>query len=220
MDTKQIVEQATKLRERIGGYGEARRDGSKVGSPEDAAKAQVCEFLRQYAGPKSAFLKQAEAASGYTAFMLATLTAILSSFIEYVQAGLATGLSPERQAQIDVVSDILGQAQAMLENDAYHPAGPAILVGASLEEFLRNWVEAVGLSLGVSKPSIDAYAKALRGAELISKQDIKDITSWAGIRNHAAHGEWEQVGDRTRVRLMLDGVNLFMRQSSDKAQSA
>jgi hypothetical protein len=125
---------------------------------------------------------------------------------------LATGLSPERQAQIDIVSDILGQAQAMIETESHHPAGPAILVGASLEEFLRNWVEAAGLSLGASKPSIDSYAKVLRGAELISRQDIKDITSWAGIRNHAAHGEWDQVGDRNRVRLMLESVNLFMRE--------
>lgn len=220
MDAKQIIDQAARLRERLKGYVEARQGGNKIGSPEEAAKAQVCEFLRQYAGPKSAFLKQAEAASGYTAFMIATLTAILNSFIEYVEAGLATGLSPERQAQIDVVSDFLSQAQAMLEIDGYHPAGPAILVGASLEEFLRNWVEAVGLSLGTSKPGIDAYAKALRGVELISKQDIKDITSWAGIRNHAAHGEWDQVKDRDRVRLMLEGVNLFMRQSIRKEPSA
>ena len=68
------------------------------------------------------------------------------------------------------------------------------------------------MSIGKSKPGIDAYAKALRTADLITKQDMKDVTSWAGTRNHAAHGEWDEVNDRSRMRLMLEGVNLFMRQ--------
>jgi hypothetical protein len=54
----------------------------------------------------------------------------------------------------------------------------------------------------------------LRAAELISSQDVKDITSWAGIRNHAAHGDWEEVADRQRIKIMLEGVNLFMRRYS------
>ena len=144
--------------------------------------------------------------------MVATLVSLVDSFIEYLQAGLATGISPERQAQLDVVSDLLGQANSLLEETKYHPAAAAILLGASLEEFLRTWVEAESLPIGKSKPGIDAYSKALRGADLISKQDMKDITSWAGVRNHAAHGEWEEVSDRSRVRLVLEGVNLFMRQ--------
>jgi hypothetical protein len=108
----------------------------------------------------------------------------------------------------------------MLESNSYHPAAAAVLIGASLEEFLRNWVEADGLSIGNAKPGIDAYVKTLRAADSISKQDVKDITSWAGIRNHAAYGEWDAVGNRNRVRLMLEGVNLFMRQSEERMRSA
>lgn len=102
--------------------------------------------------------------------------------------------------------------QHTLENTKFHPAAAAVLIGASLEEFLRTWVEEKELSLGDAKPGINTYSAVLRKANLISKQDSKDVTSWAGIRNHAAHGEWDEVGDRGRVRLMLDGVNLFMRQ--------
>lgn len=40
-------------------------------------------------------------------------------------------------------------------------------------------------------------------ARLISKQDVKDINSWAGLRNHAA---WDEVSDKKRVSLMLAGV--------------
>jgi len=208
MDTKELMRQAEDLRARIRRY--ARQD--HAGAYGEAAKAQVCEFLRAYAGPKSAFLKQAEAAQGFSGYLVTTLDSILTSFVEYLQAGLATGISPERKAQLDVVSDILVQANSLLEDDRYHPAAAAILIGASLEEFLRTWVEAEGLSIGSAKLGIDAYCKTLRAADLISKQDAKDVTAWGGIRNHAAHGEWEEVSDRARIRLMLEGVNLFLRQ--------
>ena len=182
-------------------------------SAATAARAQVCEFLRHYAAPKSAFLREAQTVRAHNSTAtVEMLHSLLGSFVEYLQAGLATGVSPERQAQLDVVSDLLGQANSLLENDKYHPAAAAVLVGACLEEFLRTWVEREGMSIGNSKPGIDAYAKALRTADLITKQDAKDINSWAGTRNHAAHGEWDEVSDRNRMRLMLEGVNLFMRK--------
>lgn len=86
------------------------------------------------------------------------------------------------------------------------------MIGACLEEFLGNWIEEQDLSIEPSRPSLDTYGKVLKEAEFITKQDFKDITSWAGLRNHAAHGEWEEVTDKKRVTLMLEGVNLFMRK--------
>ena len=208
MEVAELIKQAKALIERVEPYASGRAPGS----PGDAAKAQVCEFLRVYAGPRSAFLRQAEEAVGVSHHVVPTLQAIVQSFAEFLRAGLATGFSPERQAQMDVVSDILGQARSLLDNKKYHPAAAAILIGASLEEFLRNWVEDEGLSIGNSKPGLDTYCKLLRSAGLITKQDVKDIGSWGGTRNSAAHGEWSEVSDVARVRLMLEGVNLFMRQ--------
>ena len=208
MDTEELVQHSETLRQRIRLYARSGQGGNHG----QAAKAQVCEFLRNYAGPKSEFLKQAEAAEGYPRYVVATLDSILTSFMQYLEVGLATGVSPERQAQLDIVSDLLGQAGSLLENHRYHPAAAAILIGACLEEFLRTWVDAESLSVGTSRPGIDAYSKALRSAELLSKQDVKDITSWAGVRNHAAHGEWDEASDRSRIGLMLEGVNLFMRK--------
>ena len=136
----------------------------------------------------------------------------LMHYINYLQSGLGDGVSIERKAQIDVVSDILEQANTLLNTNGVHPAAPAMIIGAALEEFLRNWIEEEKLALSGKKPSLDSYAKVLREAELISKQDIKDITSWAGLRNHAAHGEWDEVNDKKRIVVMLEGVNLFMRK--------
>jgi hypothetical protein len=179
-----------------------------------ATLVEAREFLRVYTGDRSSFLKSLDEVKQFWSGdqILQFVKSTLTGFIRYVENGLHDGISVERQAQIDVVSDFLGQAQALLDNNNVHPAAPTVLIGASLEEFLRNWLEERGTSLGGKKPSLDAYAKTLREADLITKQDLKDITSWAGLRNHAAHGEWDEVNDKRRVSLMLEGVNLFMRK--------
>ena len=174
---------------------------------------QACEFFRTVAGDKSSFFKQLEAISPQASKSRAQSTAsIIQSFIDYVNAGLHQAISIQRQAQIDVVSDLLEQAQSLLEDKKVHPAAPIVLIGASLEEFLRNWVEEKELSLENKKPSLDSYCKCLRESEEITKQDVKDITSWSGLRNSSAHGKWNEVEDRERASLMLEGVNLFMRK--------
>ena len=173
------------------------------------------EFLRVYAGEKSVFfqaLKEVRPSTSQYISIAGDVADILKAFIRYVENGLLEGVSIERKAQIDVVSDFLGQADTLLNSNEVHPAAPAVIIGAALEEFLRNWIDEGVLSLGGKKPSLDSYAKVLREEELITKQDVKDITSWGGLRNHAAHGEWAEVSDKNRISLMLDGVNLFMRK--------
>lgn len=65
------------------------------------------------------------------------------------------------------------------------------------------------------KPSLDSYAKILRESDLIDKQDSKDITAWAGIRNDAAHGHWQKVESKEKISLVLQGVNLFLRKHQE-----
>ena len=208
MDTQELLDQARKLRARIGEYGHRNGGG-------EAAKAQVTEFLRVYSGPKNAFYQEVSQVDSRRLLDNETvekLVAILDSFTQYVEAGLHTGISPERRAQLDVVSDFLEQAHQLLETKGVHPAAPAVLIGATLEEFLRTWVENDGLSLGSKKPSLQSYASVLREADLLTKQDVKDITAWGGTRNAASHGKWDEVSDKNRITLMLEGVNLFMRR--------
>jgi len=189
---------------------------------EDYAKfrgvhARVSDFLISFAGKSSPFLSQIESGLPNDRSKAGQyLAEILKAYIAHLESGLIRGLSPKRQAEIDVTSDFLDQAQGLLKSNKVHPAAPAVLIGAALEEFLRNWVEDVGLSLGNKKPGLDAYSSSLREAELVTKQDAKDIAAWAGIRNHAAHGEWEELGGAERIRLMLDGVNLFMRKYGER----
>ncbi|MDP9311609.1 MAG: hypothetical protein M3R24_12135 [Chloroflexota bacterium] len=203
MDREELIQQTQALIDRM-----------QANKNDLAAFAEACEFLRVYGGPDNEFLRSLKAREFKTnlEYLPAHATGVLTSFLAHVKAGLHREISPERQAQLDVVSDFLEMAQRLLDNKDVHPASAATLIGATLEEFLRTWVENQHLSLDGRKPGLEAYSQVLREANLITKQDGKDITSWAGIRNHAAHGEWDEVGDRARIRIMLEGVNLFMRR--------
>ncbi|MHB9155193.1 MAG: hypothetical protein ACYC5N_05790 [Endomicrobiales bacterium] len=178
---------------------------------------QACELLRLYAGPKSSFFSQIQEYNPKRMMALpsqANTVSLLKTFKNFIESGYSQGISPERKGQLDVVSDFLEQANQLLRDTKIHPAAPAILIGATLEEFLRTWAEAEGLNLDSKQSSIDSYAKILRESEIISKQDIKDITAWTGIRNDAAHGNWDNVKDKERIQIMLEGVNLFLRKYS------
>jgi hypothetical protein len=185
--------------------------------PAPSALAEAKEFLRVYAGQRSAFYEQLTEIKQTNPYAAGYVAEVLEGFARYVENGLLHGISVQREARLDVVSDFLAQANSLLESHDVHPAAPAMLAGAALEEFLRNWVEDAGQNLGTRKSSIDSFASLLREAELVTKQDVKDITSWGGLRNHAAHGEWDLVSDRARVQLMLDGIGLFMRKYSGGA---
>lgn len=183
-----------------------------------AALTEGRQLVRQSMGERNSYFEQLqELNSGWNDdFLCERLRPLMESFALAVESGWLGGPTLRRQAELEVVSDILEQAEQLLRDEAVHPAGPAMIVGAALEEFLRTWIEDEALSIGSQKPGMNSYAGALRAAERISKQDVKDITAWAGTRNSAAHGQWDEVGDPARVRLMLEGVNLFMRKHGDR----
>jgi hypothetical protein len=180
--------------------------------------AQSKEFLKTYGGKDNHFHSMLDKIGGATSssFIKSKVTSVLLSFIKYAENDLTRNISLEREIQIETVSDYLEQAENLLNDKKVHPAAPAVIIGASLEEFLRNWLEESGFDLLNIKSSLDAYSTELRRQEKINKQDLKDIVSWGGTRNDAAHGHWESVDDRKRIKLMLEGVNLFMRKYSEK----
>ncbi len=223
LHARRIINEAKRSLEPI----ERHKEGSRIIGTTDPNQnpvshfVEALEFLRLYAGERSAFYKTlASHKYGGNNYRLVTeIEASLKGFVRFIENGLLDGLAIERKAQIDVVSDFLSQAQELLNSKGVHPAAPAMIVGASLEEFLRNWVEDATLSISNKKPSIDAYASTLREAEVITKQDMKDITAWAGKRNDAAHGNWDAVKDKASISNMLDGVNLFIRKYTNQSST-
>lgn len=141
------------------------------------------------------------------------LIALLQSLAEYLNDGLFTQLTAVERATQEVSSETLSQALAILNDESSHPAASCFLSGAMLENFLKNWCERENIQIQLP-PSIIKYADALKKKKKILTQDVKDITSWAGLRNSAAHGCWEELNDKRRILLMVEGIGLFIRKYS------
>lgn len=180
-----------------------------------ANKAEFLNLIEVFTGKNNSFYEAAQKIKITANNAGFYLDNIITSYIRTLENDLLSKVSYERKLKIEVVNDYLIQAENLLEKSEFHPAIAASLIGASLEEFLRNWVIEQNLDFG-EKYNIDSYTKALRANDLITKQDLKDITSWAGYRNDAAHGHWEKVESKEKIETMLKGVNLFIKEYSNR----
>ncbi len=86
-----------------------------------------------------------------------------------------------------------------------------MLAGAALEEALRSLVESDPTLTVNGKPGLNSYSTGLQTVGLIDNQQKKDIDAWAGLRNSAAHGDFDAI-KRENASLMEQGVNLFLQQ--------
>lgn len=211
MDESQLLmwaeREVQKIEADVGGIS-SRDLYSGVGST-----SRALQFLSTHA-PGSEFTKAAQEAKKlrYQRFANLAIAQALRDWISWVREGFVTLAPYEVRSRQDAATDLMEQVEVLLNSQKVHPAAPVVLAGAALEEQLRAMVTQGALSV-IGKPGINSYGAALRTAEVISAQDLKDITSWAGLRNHAAHGEFDQV-QIERARLMADGINLFMRKAS------
>jgi hypothetical protein len=182
------------------------------------------EFLRQYAGADSYWVRQASAAYGSVPETDSSVSgprsvgAFLASWADQVEAGVIDVAGTEALAEINVVNtDVMTQVRALIEDQRMHPAAPIVLCGAALEVALRATVDAHDLDL-TERPSLSAYAKRLRQAGVITAQDMKDIEQCGGLRNAAAHGQFD-VLSAERAGLMEQQTNLLLRRLEEIAPS-
>jgi len=188
---------------------------SKTFGDMKIGKLQAIEFLKTFSGPTSTFFLMAseDGSDGRDpGNSAARVGKCLEAFIQYVESGLYKEITPEREAELELLSDYLSQAQGLLQDKKVHPAAAVMVIGATLEEFLRTWIQGHGFTVE-GKPGLKSYADALKKEDRISRQEYRDIVeTWGGRRNHAAHGEWDEVSDRREIRIMLEGVNLFLKK--------
>lgn len=137
---------------------------------------------------------------------------VLKSIKSYLKLNLDFLESESYKIKTDIINDFIMQAIELASSKKYHPAAAAILLGAALEEFLKNLAAHKNIDLTEVKKTIDPITQKLYETNTITKQDLKDITSWAGLRNDATHGNFEEVNDKKRVFNVIEGVNLFMRK--------
>lgn len=111
--------------------------------------------------------------------------------------------------QADVFADFLEMGEYLL-NEGYKDAA-AVIIGAVLEDGLRKLAEQHGISVSQAsgKPlTIEPLNTELAKHDVYSKLVQKQITSWAHIRNKAAHGEFGEY-NLEQVQMMLLFVQGF-----------
>jgi hypothetical protein len=172
--------------------------------------ATAIEFLRRYAGG-SVWIERAEQVHQYRlpAGAAKAISEILIGWADQAEAGIIPiPALAAMEVRAVASTDIMDQVRVLNSDKTVHPAAPIVLAGGALETALRGAVEEKGLTLS-EKPSISAYARLLYKNNLLGKQDLKDVEQLAGMRNDAAHGDFDALS-RERSGLMEQQVNLFL----------
>ena len=128
-----------------------------------------------------------------------------------IQHDIQQGLLVDLKTLIrgEVFSDFLEMGEHLLA-EGYKDAA-AVIIGSVLEDGLRRLCDSAGLPLekDSGQPlAMEAMNTQLTKAQAYSKLVQKQITSWAHIRNKAAHGEYSEY-TQEQVQMMLLFVQSF-----------
>ena len=203
------------------GYGGYWQADDRSITPRIAARAVAAlEFFRQYAGEESFWTQRAMAvyeSKGDNQSLESGARAVgdlLRAWAGQVEAGIVEIAGSRAWAEIGIVStDVMSQVRRLLEDRAAHPAAAIVLCGAALEIALRAVVQARSLT-PPQRPTLNALTGALRQADLITVQDVKDLEQCAGLRNAAAHGDFDSLSHE-RAGLMEQQTNVLLRRLAD-----
>lgn len=120
--------------------------------------------------------------------------------------------------QADVFSDYLEMANYLLEKGYKDPA--AVIIGSTLEVHLKELCIRNSIEIESNdekghneQKKTETLNSELKKRNVYSLIQQKQITAWLGIRNSAAHGQYNNY-TLEQVKLMLDGVKLFLLESS------
>lgn len=112
----------------------------------------------------------------------------------------------------DVFSDYLDMANHLL-NEGYKDAA-AVITGSTLEENLRKLCQKTNISIqiqtkvGLRPKKADQMNSELSKQNVYTKSEQKQITAWLGLRNDAAHGNYNNYTDN-EVKLFIIGLRDF-----------
>lgn len=121
------------------------------------------------------------------------------------------------QIEAELASDYMGQAEGLLregQSGKYDHVPAAVLAGAVLEKALRTLcgqqVPPIPTVNAKGEPkTLSPMIEDLKKADVFNETKAKQLRAWADIRNHAAHGRFDQFR-RTDVEQMISGINNFL----------
>ena len=184
-------------------------DLSDLNSELHAFDVTLRAAIDRLAPPASSYRLEAQRHEGLEAHRrVPRYVGILTALRADVQSGWMQTVSELLHA--DTFSDILDQAEQLLDKN-YKDAG-AVVSGTALESHLRLLAQKAGLDVilpsGATKKA-DSLNADLAKAGIYGTIQQKSVTAWLGIRNAAAHGEYEKYG-LPEVRQMLAAVRDFI----------
>lgn len=140
---------------------------------------------------------------------------ILSGAKKEFEGGFFSDLAQVIEAEI--ASDYMGQAEQLLtegQSGKYDHIPAAVLTGAILEKHLRTLATKNNPPIDLlnskgERKSMNPLIDDLKKAGILLETKAKELRGWAGIRNDAAHGDFDKF-KREDVELMLKGVQNFI----------
>jgi len=121
------------------------------------------------------------------------------------------------EVESEVAADYMGQAESLLiegQPGMFDHVPAAVLSGAVLEKALRTLCDQQDPPISTNKSNgeqktLDPLITDLRKARVFNETKAKQLRAWAAIRNHAAHGEFDQF-TRKDVEDMMRGIKTFL----------
>ncbi|MEX0972281.1 MAG: hypothetical protein WDZ46_03385 [Solirubrobacterales bacterium] len=138
------------------------------------------------------------------------VAAALAAFRSDLQDGYLKTL--EELIHADLFADFLEMASELQVKGFKDPA--AVIAGSVLEEHSRKLAAVSGIP--TAKPSGESLKASVINAELTkggayNKLVEKSVTAWLGLRNSAAHGEYDAYDDAQAAALIRDVRDFLVR---------
>ena len=137
--------------------------------------------------------------------------------LQALRSDIALGHASSYEAIVhaDVFSDLIGQAEHLVDEGGYRRAG-AVLVGAALEGHLRALAPACGIPVSNARgehKKASQLNQDLYSASGYDKATCAQVDAWLKLRNEAAHPiepSFESTHTDPEVKLMSMGVRDFI----------
>ena len=187
-------------------------DGSDVLSQTHVTDlaTRCISAIERIVGCHSPYYRQVEgirAQNTHSWDRLASLVGVTKALLSDIQNDYL--ISFEELLHADVFGDFLEMAAHLIERD-YKDAA-AVLIGSTLEVHINKLCDKYGVITrsGQKTKKADTLNADLVKAGAYTKLDQKNVTAWLGLRNDAAHGNYNAYS-MDQVRLFVGSIQDFI----------
>lgn len=185
-------------------------DGSDMGSAKcKQLYTQTLAAIQRVSGAKSVYFFQArERDPGKHEFaQLADIMGVCRSLLEDMQNGYLQTYTEVIHSEI--FSDYLEMSEHL--NASGYKDAAAVIAGSTLESHLKSLCSKLGVPTFAGDRPIkaDTLNSELVKVDAYTKNEQKSVTAWLGLRNDAAHGNYNAY-DSQQVGLLILSVRDFI----------